>query len=395
MPPPRECRCRECSKWELGFRIISYTSWRRHNSAVAVQQRFELQHQPFQEIELNQEPIGSRSPTSISPEPLFADENFDYDFDPDSASEIEPAEWDAALSDQHSDHDGEQAERLEDPFDLDEDEGNDDANQDVEQVDGHRVVRVESLRKHHDLTPATRSAYITIAYAKMSGTPDRQADQLLEQLTATAQIAVEARGGEPEPAGPDDLVDYLGSDSRTTNNWRTAMSRLGVIGDNYIKRYICCPDCWWLTSYDRLNDLDSARCGAPLSDAQTCEGSIYSTINRVKTPIKVAPYIPLSTWLALYMQDAEFVRNLQHWRDESLGDWQPNVLDINDPVVHPDEVMRGISDGSAWRSFAGNVLRSVYGDNTVRDEQVEDNPDPLFRHTYLAYGLHIILNVDW
>ncbi|KAG7530175.1 hypothetical protein FFLO_05223 [Filobasidium floriforme] len=217
---------------------------------------------------------------------------------------------------------------------------------------------------------------------------------MLEQLTATAQIAVEGLDRGAATAANADLLDFLDADN-ATNNWRTAMARLGVSGDNYIQRQICCPECWWLTPLDQLSTLETPVCGAPLSDGHVCEARIYSAINTTRTPYKIVPYVPLSTWLALFMQDAEFVSNLQHWRDEAMGDLQSEVLDPAEPVVPREAMMRGVSDGSAWRSFPANVIREVDADYTVRDEPIEGAEDAPFRHTFLHYGLNIILNVDW
>lgn len=251
--------------------------------------------------------------------------------------------------------------------------------------DGIQAVILNNVLQHHELDPAMRHLYTTIAFGKAVGLSNIAAATILEQSTVALNIG---KGIE------DDALS-------TPTKISTAMSRLGVHPDDYIERRIVCPnlDCWRLTPYRNLASLESPICGSPLPHSDDfCQTAIYRTDNRVRVPIKVMPFTPLSTWLALFMQDKDFAANLNSWLGE--GDWverQPSRKER--PFFTRDSPLDGLSEGSAWRSGFADTRRSVFGDNSYSDDPRDvpgADPDATYkRHSDLVFGLKIVINIDW
>lgn len=252
------------------------------------------------------------------------------------------------------------------------------------------TVVLRNVLQHHDLEPAIRHLYTTIAFSKAVGLSNIAAATILEQTTAALNIAV---GNSEEPlTSPTQVI--------------TAMSRLGVNPDDFMERRIVCPNlaCWHLVPYQELYRLESPACGSPLPHTDgVCTAALYSVNGRTRTPYKVMPFTPLSTWLALFMQDDAFVQHLNDWRgsqDECPDNWkQAMPTDRSVPYFDRNVPLDGLSEGSAWRSGFAHTQRSVFEDNSFSDDpRARPDFDPsagLMRHCDLPFGLKIIINIDW
>lgn len=257
--------------------------------------------------------------------------------------------------------------------------------------EGEQTVVLRNILQHHEMDPALRHLYTTIAYSKAIGLSNTAAGTILEQATAALSIGL----------GHGD--DILSSPTKVS----TAMSRLGVHPDDYIERRIVCPnlDCWRMIPYNDLLGLESPTCGSPLPHSDdVCDAELYRCENRVRIPIKVMPFTPLSTWLALFMQDRDFALDLNRWRgdqeNEANPDWNQHFpTDRDVPYFARDVVLDGLSEGSAWRSSCADTRRSVFPDNTSsddpRDRPGADQDTPLKAHSNLPFGLKIVINIDW
>lgn len=265
-----------------------------------------------------------------------------------------------------------------------------------DEIEQESTVDIESVNQHHELPPALRHAYTTIMLAKVTGTADRATNRLLEHMHATIEIATEhtARQNDEEDADQtinDRLRTILGEDKKTLN-WRTAATRLGVHPDPKIDRYICCPRCWSLTPLSRLRELQTPICGADAGGIE-CTEPIYDAIGHTRTPISVIPYYKLSTSLSLMLQSGEVVDNLQHWRSAPEDTENQATADVHDrhrPFYDPSELLSGYADGAAWRASTGNIRRYI-----EEDYEVVEDGEYIFRLTGLAYGLHIVIGMDW
>ena len=224
---------------------------------------------------------------------------------------------------------------------------------------------------HHELSPGYRHIYTQVALQLVQGQSQEQADTNLQHSLATAEI-FSGRRLEVKP--------------KTS---KTALKALGLQPDKFIDKFIVCPaeNCWNLTPYSELHRLDSNKCKA-LVRGRPCDQKIYSTSNGARYPKKVMPYTRLSTFLGSFFQQAEIVAALQNWR---VSDDPPphHILDRDIPFLDREELLSGLSQGSAWRSFGSGPVRSTGGRPTE-----EDSPGQ-HRHVDEEYGLQIILNCDW
>lgn len=274
-----------------------------------------------------------------------------------------------------------------------EDDYMDAAGVDVEEpIGGTPVIVLKNINKHHDLDAPICHLYTLMTFGKAKGLSNATSNTFLEQMTVGLGLA----SGE---APADDK----------TGNIRTAMSRLGVLPDDYMRQCIVCPNlaCWKLTPVRQLYLLDTPICGSPIPDTrQICQEPIYLVEGgRVQKPVKVMPFCNLSTWLAMFMQDDEVRTQLNSWRqtpDECPHDHQSAAdsppLSRNHPYYDEDTPLQGLSDGSAWRSGWANARRRVYQDNSVKDELDPGLFEPgetASRHSHLTFGLKIVINLDW
>ncbi|KAG7527871.1 hypothetical protein FFLO_06536 [Filobasidium floriforme] len=237
------------------------------------------------------------------------------------------------------------------------------------------TITLNHLTKHHDLPVPIRHMYTAMAFAKATtGISNIAANMMLEQMTTSIELA------------SDTVIEDK------TYNVRTALSRLGVLPDDYLTRYLTCPNnqCWHLEPYINLYKLQTPTC------PECEEGVLYDQIGRTRTPTKIIPYTPLSLALATLLQDRQFRNNLQEWRQDNPDDTENQTevqpLDPSQPYWSKDELLDGLSDGSAWRSQRMNVRRVIRPDNSVADVPVTPYSQ---RHVGQLFGLNIILNIDW
>lgn len=244
------------------------------------------------------------------------------------------------------------------------------------------IVHVDNLLRHHDLDEVARHIYTTAIFQKATGLSDTAIEVLLQQMFAQDQIANQGQISE-----------------HFTTRFRTIKSRLGVDPDQYIDRYIVCPnnDCWQLYNRDRLPHLESPACTNIINGRRRCDGQLYTTNAGMRTPIKVIPYTKLSTGLAMLMQDPNVTSKLNLWReaepDIDLENDQSHPFEWGQPLFDREAPLRGLPDGSAWRSSRSDVLRVVDVDGMLQD--VPTTADGGGRHSGLRWPLKIVINCDW
>ncbi|KAH8082679.1 hypothetical protein HD553DRAFT_343440 [Filobasidium floriforme] len=423
--PNRTCYCPACSSSGSGFKSVAYITWRRHNppghehfpappaAAAAAPLTVNPLDSPsgplptlspvsapaplpplFDEIDGSLPDLpavigagGPSSPPPITPAGLTSDDddvdmydwNHDYpvDADDDASSMGQPLGSDRPPSEGPlPNHDDAFEDEIAWTFPPNDPIAQYYSTEPDPARPGRQVVRIniENLQRHHALPSHLRQIYTAIAYGKATGMPNVPANTILQQMTSLAEACLE-----------EEIEDR-------TYNVRTAQSRLGVLPDDYISRWICCPnnECWLLTPYAELYQLDGEAC-------PDCGTELYRINNNIRTPHKVMPTMALSISLALLLQDRDVLDNLQNWREKhpeddlvAPGDAEP--LDKERPFLDPKETMHDISDGAAWRYGLAGGRRYVDMDNRAHDRT--EHPQEK-RHVGQYHGLQIVINCDW
>lgn len=203
------------------------------------------------------------------------------------------------------------------------------------------VVDPDSFSRHHQLPPILRQIYTKALYNRVKGASFAVTDQQLKQDLDLANLV----GGE-------DLA--LSCPKVYTERTRTALRFIGANPDDILDLdvYITCPICWKLTSLRTLYELECPVCGKASFSGVPCGGVLFSTRLKMRTPVKVIAYHPLSIALSTLLQDPEVVSNLQTWRGDSQDDAINNFSeamaeDRGAPYVDQDLVMRGFWHGVA------------------------------------------------
>lgn len=246
-------------------------------------------------------------------------------------------------------------------------------------------IQTDSIYRSHALAPATRCHLIQAAFMRCKGATMEECNQYLRFGNRQHKVAT---GSTMEGS---------------TEHIRTAERLIGLDVDGDIDQYLICPNnnCWELHPLKELYELDLV-CGAPLlGDRQgtsTCAAELYTLINHIRTPKRVAAYYKLSTALAFLLQDPQISGSLQGWRDDpedTIEQSSKSTQDITDGYRASNEQMHGLSDGSAWRSQGANTLRQIATDNSVEDTHEMASSQNDVRHSGLPFGIKIILNMDW
>ncbi len=389
-----------------GFKIVSYSTFVRHNPIIAAAQRIlpaPLIDFPARERtpsirygsllpdlgpgrDGSSELEGSQEALSHNPEEGGA--LFGNDWDDDQEGEDGLMDLDTLESDMEGGSNSDEWEDIESEEEEDEDMEEEDV------VEAYREARDEGTlhdpnqppiianpSRHHGLSPSTRLLFTHAAFAKATGSTNEQCNAQLEQGTRLYEVAT----GDELPSA--------------TNNIRTAQRRLGVHPDQYIDQYIVCPSllCWNLTPMTHLGELESPICGAALEDGSDCTESIFQVIARAKIPYKVILYCRMSRSLALLLRDAEFVENLGAWRDPADEDDRPGnqALPLDPtPLVYPiDTPLEHVCDGTAWRAAAAHVRRIIEEDNSVTEEALPGRQ--VVRLSSLPFGMFAKVSIDW
>jgi hypothetical protein len=410
------CRCLSCSQAPLGYRSVSYFVWRQHNDpghryfrpAPAPANYFT--QGPLQEraapstdnVPLLTPPVSVRTnsdkPGTSSPA-LTADLDMDmedYPEFPDFGSEDSSIGGHGQFGHPLSISDATPPPVLHDYSDFDGTDTVDDFEQQRSDIidrldnngeDDYPIIPSEFVLRHHDLSPAQRNIYTAIAFAKIKGTADRATQKMLDQMVASVGIAFDTAHHPDERELAADLDDSTGG----SVNYRTAMSRLGVSPEDFIHRYICCPNCWSLTPRIELYALWTPLCGKAYG-GQPCQGKLYDQNNSIRTPFKVAPYTKLSEWIATLLQDPKVRESLQHWRQPCDNIGENPAASVGD-MVDKDTKMKGFADAAAWRTRLKGTARVVWDDNQAEDRPIDGQQAR--RLVDSEFGLHIILNIDW
>lgn len=440
----RVCKCEKCTDGgRLPFKSVSQDTWRRHNppeqaARVKPAVTYSSQLQPFlgnpsaSRGSSRNDPTNSleypHDPSVILNNDSLHGENDDGSYTTNPGPQYIPDYVDHVASDY-----GESAEPF-DGFDrfAEQDDDirgtpalTDDDSQTVSdgtvnlpplppfyddpQYEYHRsglpILDTEAMTKHHNLSAAQRHTYTAIAFFKLAGMTDRTSQVLLDQMTAGTGVALEEAEHmmaeadmEQRPLGLDDMPDNEPVDHRT------AMSRLGVNPDQWIKQYISCGRCFTLVPLEQLYSLPGPECQQSTGDETVCGTPLYSNINHVRTPFRVAPYNKLSNAIAMLLQDPEIRESLQEWRDLSedgsddiLPDGDDEPLDKRVPYLSRHQPMTGITQGSAWRAMTVNSERMVWDDDRghIQVEDCSPNDYLVYRLVNSRFGLNIIINVDW
>lgn len=109
------------------------------------------------------------------------------------------------------------------------------------------------------------------------------------------------------------------------------------------------------------------------------------------------PYAPLESYVRRMLLRPGKAEEMDHWRHDS--DWESE--DPHTPIlkeewladVNPNEVLRDIHDGYAWRSIEGDIRRIFDPQHrVVYDRGISETP---VRFVSKRLGLLFTMNVDW
>ena len=103
-----------------------------------------------------------------------------------------------------------------------------------------------------------------------------------------------------------------------------------------------------------------------LYSGNQCNEVLYKRYDNVQKPIKTIAYQMFLTSLGLLFQNSETAELLQHWKQ--ADDAQPHgLLSREVPFLDKADLLHGLSQGSAWRSYGSDAMRWIGADGYVED----------------------------